>query len=231
MQIAKPLTITTTIGTLTVIVSPDKANWYVGDNASASIGWSPVSGNSCTLVIDWGDGIVDTKTVMTPGSHIHKYTTAKVPYTVKATVTDNTSKATGSGSGTLNVVDVLTATFTSSPSPATGAAPLTVAFTFNMSGGYAPLTWTLNFGDGSTVLSNPTSPQSHVYTEGDKTYTAILTVTDALGVSLSWMLEIGAGIVPPELVPWLEVAAASIPLLVVVGTIVAQELKRLGINY
>lgn len=229
MQIPKTITVTTTIGVLTVIVSPDKANWYVNDNASASIGWSPMSGSSCTLVIDWGDGTVETKTVTTPGSHVHKYTVAKAPYTVKATVTDNTSRATGSGTGTLNVAALLTATFTSSPSPATGPAPLTVTFTFGMSGGYTPYTWTLNFGNGSTVLSNPTSPQGHTYTVGGETYTATLTVTDALGASLSWMLEIGAGIMPPEWVPWLEAAAASIPLFAVVGVIAIQELKRAGV--
>jgi len=193
MQISKTLTVTTTVGALTVSLTLEKTSLYVNNTLGILTKWTPVSGSFVTLVKDWGDGTVETVSLPGPSAGIystHQYTAAKAPCTIKFTVTDNTTHATGSGTGTLNVAALLTATFTSSPSPATGPAPFTVAFTFGMSGGFTPHTWTLDFGDGSTVLSNPTSPQSQTYTEGGKTYTATLTVTDALGASVTARLAI-----------------------------------------
>jgi PKD repeat protein len=88
-----------------------------------------------------------------------------------------------------------------------------VTFTFSMSGGFTPYTWTLDFGDGSGVLTNPTSPQSHTYTKVG-TYTAKLTVTDALGASASLPVTVAAGV---EAVPlpswwWVPLAVAAVGL-------------------
>ncbi len=65
-------------------------------------------------------------------------------------------------------------TATTSASPTTGNAPLSVSFTGSASGGTAPYSYSWAFGDGSTSTSqNP----SHTYSSAG-TYTANLTVTD-----------------------------------------------------
>lgn len=62
--------------------------------------------------------------------------------------------------------------------PASGGAPLTVAFASTVSGGVGPYSYFWDFGDGSTSTeANPT----HVYTAGG-TYSAELTVADDCGV-------------------------------------------------
>lgn len=171
-------TITTT-GVLTVLVSPDTATFYVNYNFWASISWSPVSGSSCTLVINWGDGTIETKTASSsPSGYYHIYTTAG-QRTITATVTDNGTGATGSDTGTVNVLSELTAGLTSDKT--SGIVPLTVTFTVSYGGGLSPYTVTLDYGDGSAV-ETITAPgtKSHIYTKVG-TFTATLVVVDSLG--------------------------------------------------
>ena len=65
---------------------------------------------------------------------------------------------------------------TASGTPATGNAPLNVAFTGSTTGGTSPYSYSWNFGDGSAA-STSQNP-SHTYTAAG-TYTATLTVTDS----------------------------------------------------
>jgi hypothetical protein len=79
-------------------------------------------------------------------------------------------------------------------SPASGAAPLTVAFSDTSSG--SPTTWRWSFGDGETSSSQ--SP-SHVYAAAG-TYTARLTVSNSAGsssASRSITVSPAAAVTPP----------------------------------
>lgn len=78
-----------------------------------------------------------------------------------------------SGNATLSV--------TVSDSPQAGSAPLTVSFSASASGGTAPYSFGWTFGDGTTGTG---ASASHVYTSAG-TYTAIATVTDAVGATAS----------------------------------------------
>jgi len=68
-----------------------------------------------------------------------------------------------------------------------GNVPLTVNFTCTMHGGQLPYGWALEYGDGTSDSgTRATEGQvylSHTYTQVG-TYTATLTVTDALGASI-----------------------------------------------
>jgi glucose/arabinose dehydrogenase len=80
--------------------------------------------------------------------------------------------------------------------PSSGPAPLTVNFTGNTSSDPDgdPLTYTWDFGDGST--SSDANP-SHTYAAG--TYTAQLTVSDGQGGSASTTREISSGNTAPQI--------------------------------
>lgn len=106
-----------------------------------------------------------------------------------------------------------------------GKAPLTVTFTGNVTqAGVSPYSWVLDYGDGASESGSGSSlTRSHVY---NRSATAKLTFTDAMGVSLSQML--GVDIVPTEWLPWIQAAGAMIPLIVVSGVIVGQELMKVA---
>lgn len=190
LQVVKQLGIIT-MAELTVIVSPERPKWYITENASVSIGWSPVSGAMCTLTLNWGDGIVETKTVQYPGSFVHKYTVTG-SYPVKAMVKDNSTKAQGEGQGLLQVAELPEVAFVADKT--SGVMPLTVTFTCTARGGFPNYTWVLDYGDGTTAYSGSgwdgaSFTKSHIY-EGAAT--AKLTITDTLGKMAEKTLTIKA---------------------------------------
>jgi hypothetical protein len=70
---------------------------------------------------------------------------------------------------------------TAAADPASGSAPLRVSFTASTTGGQIPYVYNWSFGDGSTASEqNP----FHNYTQPGS-FTAVLTVTDALGAKIS----------------------------------------------
>jgi PKD repeat protein len=209
LQLTRTVTITTT-GALTVTVTADRSKYYVNRSFVFTVNWTPAPSMippGCKVSIAFGDGASDSRDgVGPPITFTHSYSSTGTK-TVTASVTDNYTGATGSASTTVEVVSELTATFTADKT--SGNVPLAVTFNFSMSGGVTPYTWTLDFGDGSGVLTNPSSPQSHTYTKVG-TYTAKLTVTDALGASASLPVTVAAGVAPP--VEWLPVAVVAAAL-------------------
>ena len=123
---------------------------------------------------EFGDG--ETSTVQTPS---HRYQDEGA-YTVTLTVTDNDGKS-ASASETLRVDQrdgTLNADFSWSPkNPSAGSA---VSFKdLSTSPGAAIVSWSWEFGDGSTkATQNP----SHTF-EQEKAYVVTLTVTDSLGAT------------------------------------------------
>ena len=87
---------------------------------------------------------------------------------------------------------------TLSASPTSGPAPLTVNFKMTMSDGVAPYTFTLNYGDGTPDASGSrtdpgTTQSNHTYTRVG-TFTATLTVTDALGAAIASRAKVMSGV-------------------------------------
>ncbi len=152
-------------------------------------------GSIASWKLQFGDGTADaTGTGAPPSSRSHTYMSAG-SFTATLTVTDDsgaTGQATVAVTPKANVAP--TAVLTSTPTPATGKAPLGVTFNGSASsdsdGSIA--SWTLDFGDGTTVAGGngvPPSSLPHTYAAG--TWTAVLTVkddngatdTDSVGVS------------------------------------------------
>jgi len=181
MQQSATILITTT-GALNIIVQPQKTKWYLSETVRVNIAWTPISGSSCVLTINWGDGTVETKTVQYPADHTHVYTVSG-NYTINVTVKDNGTLAEGSGSTAIQVVGTLAITFTSDKT--SGNIPLAVTFSCHAWAGFPNYSWTLDPGDGSTPYSGSnwngaTFTQAHTYNKVGS-FTARLTVTDTLG--------------------------------------------------
>jgi outer membrane protein OmpA-like peptidoglycan-associated protein len=120
---------------------------------------------------EFGDG-----TTSTEQNPRHTYAT-EGNYTASVTTTDaKGNTAVGSFAVKASCAPV---TSTASANPATGTAPLVVAFQGQASGGCPPVNYAWDFGDGGTSAEqNP----SHEYAaEGN--YTATLKVTDSKGAS------------------------------------------------
>ena len=106
-----------------------------------------------------------------------------------------------------------------------GPPLLTVTFTGNVTqAGVSPYSWVLDYGDGASESGSGSSlTRSHVY---NKSATAKLTVTDALGGMTSQIL--GIFIVPSEWLPYIQAVGAVIPLIAVSSIIIGQELMKVA---
>lgn len=228
MRVEKTATILAT-GVLTVNVTmPSKG--YAGVAMTLSASWDTGAVGPFRGSIVWGDGTSeDFSTTSKSISRNHTYGTSG-SYTAKVSVSDEYTAAGGTGSASTTIKVVLSVLLSASPS--SGVIPLPVTFTCSAAGGYLNYSWSLSPGDGSSPYSGSRTSegpwtQSHTYTKVG-TFTAKLTVTDALGAAVYKSVVTLAGI-PPELLDywWLIAAAGGALAIVVVGGAVAyQEAER-----
>lgn len=193
MRVTKTQTITVT-GVLAVSVTAEPKKGYIGKTFNSAVNWSPVSGAPALIDIDYGDGVKESKSVLGPPAWFsHKYATPKT-YTVRATVRDAMTGSVGSGSTSIVVADPLVVSFNASPK--TGDIPLNVAFAGGITKGFTPYSWTLDFKNGTTPISGTATSFtiSHTYSKVG-TFTATLTVTDALGATAVKSVNITTGAV------------------------------------
>jgi len=217
MRVTKSVTITTVTGVLTVTVSLP-ANGYTGSMVILSAKWTgvtyPLDGDT-KGVINWDDGASDTILMPIANtnysiSHTYSATGTKA---VSVVVTDPNSGATGTGSASITIAAPLSvASFTASPP--SGPAPLAVTFTIGtISGGFTPYTGTLAYGDGASDPVSAAGTKAHTYvTVG--TFTATLTVTDALGATIVSRSKIMTGI--EGIMPWITALAPLVAGIVLV---------------
>jgi PKD repeat protein len=184
MKVEKTVTISVS-GVLTVTISaPDRA--YKGIAIYAYATWSPIDYPPFYYTIEWGDGTKSEGSVDYGNSTptLMKTYASTGTFTIKATVTDSMGQ-TGSATKSITIAEQLTASLTADKT--SGTVPLAVTFTCGASGGFLDYTWTLDFGDGTTPSSGTRTAAgnwtvSHTYNKVG-TFTAKLTVTDALGAS------------------------------------------------
>jgi len=195
--VRKTVTITTT-GVLTVTVTPSPPKGYLSTEYRVTINVSPIP-DLANLELDWGDGTVIKEAGLGPPPWYYYHTYgATGTYTVKATVEDIFTLAKGSGQTSIQVAKDFVVTFKADKT--SGAIPLEVTFTCGASGGYLAYKWTLDPGDKSTPYSGTrtaegTWTQKHTY-EKAGSFTASLTVEDALGTSVAATIGVGAAVPP-----------------------------------
>jgi len=209
MKVEKALTIEVS-GVLSVDVSPITPRGYVGRTVEIYVMIDAEAVGPFDITIDWGDGVVESayEPGVPPFRYSHTYKAAGT-YTITVSAYDETTLMEGSGSASQEIAPELAVTFDASPK--SGKLPLEVTFTCGASGGYLNYSWTLDFGDGTAAESGTRTAEGtwtvkHTYNRVG-TFTAKLTVTDALGASLTREVRLGAGV--PVEVPWLRILGPS----------------------
>ena len=148
-------------------------------------GSSDSDGSIASWSLDFGDGTADATGTGAPPANIPIHSYAAGSYTAILTVTDDDG-ATGTDSVAVKANVAPIAALSSTPSPATGKAPLSV--TFNGSGSSDSdgtiASWSLAYGDGNSASGSGAPPATigpHSYAAGNRT--AVLTVTDNNGAT------------------------------------------------
>ena len=148
--------------------NPSEVRAQVSFTASTTGGTTPY----VSYTWAFGDGTTATTTI---GTASHTYSSAGT-FNITVTLTDSAgSRATLSGSATIN--QKLSVTAKASPNPTEVSKPLSLTGT--MSGGVGSPTCNWSFGDGS---SGSGCSATHTYTTAG-TFTAAVTMTDGLGVT------------------------------------------------
>lgn len=194
MRIEKVVPITTT-GVLTVSVAPVPPKGYVTTSFRIDVTWDAMGLGPFGGFIYWGDGSSEAwNGRMTKSASFYHTYASPGTYSIRVTVEDDGTGASGEGTTSVEVRTALAITFTADKT--SGPIPLTVTFSGSISGGYTPYSWTLDYGDGATPDSGTATPisKSHVYSKVG-TFTAKLTVTDALGATVLGRTRILAGII------------------------------------
>lgn len=202
-------------GAIPVTVTADKHKAYTTppSRITVTVDWSTWAfPGPFRLIIEWGDGRVTDlasmigKTVTpTPIDY-----TNPGSYTIKATIIDLITAATGSGSDTVSVAAPLT-TGLSAWSPTTGAEitggpiPLAVTFKTPITGGFPRYACSLDFGDGTGLatydaLAGTVVWPPHTYNKTGN-FTATVTVTDSLGASMFAQMTVASGQPTPTPLP------------------------------
>jgi len=187
---------------LTVTATPTPGTrGYPTTPFSVNIAWMPNNISNYSFRVDWGDGSTQPVNSLANGQGPVAFVTTHLyvspgTYTIAVTVTDTVSGSAGVGHVSITINPVLSVGLTADKT--SGNVPLPVTFTNDPEGGFAPYTWTLDYGDGTTPDTDTQTAagsftRSHTYI-ATGTFTATLTVTDVLGASIMSKSKILAGV-------------------------------------
>ena len=194
MRVEKTLTITAQ-GDVSVKATPNRG--YAGTTSIyIEVSWAPSPTGLYGVSVQFGDGQSTGGQVPTsPFTCSHTYATVGT-FTITATVNRLSPPGPpGSGTATVDIRGPMRVDFTVDKN--TGPAPLTVLFGVAVSYAFEPFTWVLDYGNGSPqetgTLPTPSSfTRSHTYANAG-TFTAKVTVTDALGATVVRSEQISLG--------------------------------------
>jgi uncharacterized delta-60 repeat protein len=147
--------------------------------------------------INWGD--VVQVVAGNPSSVTHTYADGPNSYTISATATDEDGTF-AAGSTVAVSVDNVDPTLTISGTASVDEGDV---YTLNLSlsdpGTDTITSWTINWGDGSEVVSGNPSSVTHTYADGDNNYTISATATDEDGTYSSNTVAVSVENVAPTL--------------------------------
>ncbi len=131
--------------------------------------------------INWGDG---TQVVPgNPSSVTHVYADGDANYTISATVTTITGTTPATNTVAVTVHNVAPTLAISGASDVNEGSSYTLNLSSSDPGTDTISQWTINWGDGTQVVSGNPSSVSHTYADGDASRTISATATDEDGTS------------------------------------------------
>lgn len=129
--------------------------------------------------VNWGDG---TQVVSgNPSSVSHTYADGDASYTISATATDEDGTFAAGNTVGLTVHNVAPTLAISGASDVDEGSGYTLNLSSFDPGADTISQWTINWGDGTQVVSGNPSSVSHTYADGDAGYTISATATDEDG--------------------------------------------------
>ncbi len=201
-------TIQVAVGMVPVTATMLTPQGYVGSWVDCFAQWTPIAPKvGADVIFEWGDGQQDRiNNIHDPPSFTesHNYQTAGT-FTIRVTVIDQYNNK-GETTTTVQIVDQLEGFLNADPM--SGNPPLTVTFTMGMDKGFGPYDWTLTTGDGGSYSGSDPSgvyTRTHEYVSAGS-FSAVLTVTDQLGVFISAEAKVGIGM------PALPISSLVLPL-------------------
>ncbi len=171
----------------------------VAEGALYTLGLSSLDPGDDTITsweITWGDGDVET-ILGSPASVTHTYDDGLNNWIVTATATDEDGTF-AAGNTVAVTVDNVAPTLAISGAAAVDEGSV---YTLNLSsfdpGADTITSWTINWGDGSQVVSGNPSSVTHTYADGTITYTISATATDEDGTFASNTVAVTVNNVAP----------------------------------
>lgn len=175
------------VGLAVSIKAPTRA--YVNSLFLLTASWPDTTpGGRYGVFINWNDGTTSQWIEEVPFTSWYKKYTSPKTYNITVTITDLSTGLIVEGTHVIGVASLLTASLSADKTSV--QVNEIVTFTIGFTGGFSPHLWSLDFGDGSQQASgsNP-SVEKHQY-GSPGTYTAVLTVEDALGIETELRINI-----------------------------------------
>jgi uncharacterized delta-60 repeat protein len=154
----------------------------VNEGASYTLNLSsfdPGADTIATWTINWGDG---TEVVLgNPSSVAHTYADGDASYTISATATDEDGTFAAGNTVGVSVHNVAPTLAISGASAVNEAAVYTLNLSSSDPGADTITSWTINWGDGTQVVTGNPAGVTHTYADGTVNYTISATATDEDG--------------------------------------------------
>jgi uncharacterized delta-60 repeat protein len=153
----------------------DEASSYTLNLSSLDPGTDTIS----QWTINWGDGsqIVSGN----PSSVSHTYADGNAAYTISATATDEDGTFAAGNTVGVAIHNVAPTLALSGASDVNEASSYTLNLSSSDPGADTIVNWTINWGDGTEVVSGNPSSVSHTYADGNASRTISATATDEDG--------------------------------------------------
>jgi Ca2+-binding RTX toxin-like protein len=153
----------------------EEGELYTLNLSSSDPGDDTISG----WTINWGDSIEIV--AGNPASVTHTYTDGDASYTISATATDEDGTFAASSDVDVMVANVAPTLAISGAADTDEGNVYTLNLASSDPGADAIVSWTINWGDGSEVVTGNPASVTHTYADGDATYAISATATDEDG--------------------------------------------------
>ncbi len=161
--------------TISGAATVNEGSVYVLNLSSTDPGVDTIS----SWTINWGDGI--QVVAGNPSSVTHTYADGSASYTISATATDEDGTYAAGNTVNITVNNVAPTLAISGAASVNEGSTYTLNLSSSDPGADTITQWTINWGNGTQIVSGNPSSVTHVYPNGPASYTITATATDEDG--------------------------------------------------